>query len=109
MPPNLMIKNVKKDLPICVIEPPSGVDRNMWLADESKDFIKKLTLDEEGMYRYEISSLRRRNGERRYLRSLRLGSMKNVIRYHDETTFGFKFMASPLIFPGSRPAGDMRE
>jgi hypothetical protein len=39
-----------------------------------------------------VSSVRKREGERKYLRKLRLMAMNDVINYVDSETFGNHFM-----------------
>jgi len=66
-----------------------------WHEDEN--FMKKkMPAYERKLFENDISSLVKRIGERKYLRALRLGSMTNVIKYHDEISFGFTFMLNPM-------------
>ena len=91
-------KEMRREEPLLYIDPPDGVSRATWLDDE-----KEINKDEEPpkneskLFEFEISSIRKRTGERRYLRGLRLGSMTNIIKYHDENTFGFTFMINPFM------------
>ena len=84
IPTHFTNSELKNDEGYYYIDPPMDVSPATWLDEEKVKDGEKVPEFERKLFNYEICSIRKRNGERKYLRELRLGSITDVIKYHDE-------------------------